>query len=63
MLAEGAGEESGLSVEAGVGGVIPDEVVSLRDLRREVELGGDDLFGDVGREVALLLKAGALSLR
>lgn len=62
MLSEGAGEESGLSVEAGVGGVIPNEVVSLRNFRREVELRGDDLIGDVGSETALVRHALALGL-
>src|SRR5436190_7759219 len=59
-LPEGSGEESGLSVEAGVCGVIPDEVVGLGDLRREVHLGGDDLVGNVGRELAILQEARAL---
>jgi hypothetical protein len=45
-LPESGGEESGLSVEAGICGVIPNEVVGLGDLRREIELSGDDLVGD-----------------
>ena len=58
-LPEGAGEESGLSVEAGGGGVIPNQVVGLRDLRREIELGGNDLFGDVRRRAGAVCRSRA----
>ena len=57
---EGSCEESGLSVEAGFAGVVPDEVVGLRGFRREVELRGDDVFGNVVRELALIAEPGPL---
>ena len=57
---EGSGEEPCLSVEAGVGGVIPDEVVGLGDFRREVELRGDDVFGNFVGELALFAEPGPL---
>jgi len=57
---EGSGEEPGLSVETGLAGVVPDEVVGLRDFRREVELRGDDVFGNVGRELAVVSEPGPL---
>ena len=59
-LAEDIGEEPGLSVEAGEGGVIPNEVVGGGDFCREIELGEEDLIGDFRRELALFAKAGAL---
>lgn len=57
---EGSGEESGLSVETGFAGVVPDEVVGLRDFRREVELRGDDVFGNVVWKLALIAEPGPL---
>ena len=57
---EAAGKEPGLSVEAGIGGVIPDEIVGLRDFRREVELRGDDVFGNFGGQLALFAEPRAL---
>jgi hypothetical protein len=57
---EGSGEEPCLSVEAGGGGVIPDEVVGLGDFRREVELRGDDVFGNFVGELALFAEPGPL---
>ena len=53
---EGSSEASGLSVEAGFSGVVPDEVVGLRDFRREVELRGDDVFGNFVGELTLFAK-------
>ena len=62
-LPEGSGEESGLSVEAGVCGVIPNEVISLGDLRCEVQLSGEDLVGDSGGNLAVTQEARALGGR
>ena len=59
-MAEAAGEELGLSVEAGEGGIIPDQVVSFADLRAEVELRANDLFGDLIRQGSLLPQAPTL---
>ena len=60
---EGSGKESGLPVEAGCSGVIPNEVVGLGDLRREVELRGNDLGGKVGGEMTLFEEPGTLRFR
>ena len=57
---EPAGEEVGLSVEAGGGGVIPNQVVSFSNLRLKIELGGDDSFSNIGGKVALSEEARAL---
>lgn len=57
---ETAGEEVGLSVEAGGSGVIPNQVVGFANLRLEIELGGDDFFCDARGEVALFQEARAL---
>ena len=59
-MLEGPGKEAGLSFEAGIGGIIPDEVVGLGDFRREVDLRGNDFFGNFGGELAVFAKSGAL---
>lgn len=38
-MVEPSGEESGLSFEAGEGGVVPDDMMGLVDFRPETELG------------------------
>lgn len=59
-LAEGAGEEPGLSVEAGEGGVIPNEMVGVGNFCREIELGEEDLLGHLRGEMPLVAEARAL---
>ena len=62
-LLEDSGEESGLSVEAGEGGIIPDEVVGLGNFGVESELRGNDVFGGLRGKFAELEQSGALGRR
>jgi hypothetical protein len=50
-----------LSVEAVSGGVIPDQMVSLRDFRAKVELSGDDLRCHLIAQTTLRTQALTLS--
>lgn len=63
MLVKPSGQERGLPVEAGVAGVIPDDVIGFLYFNVEVELGGDHAIGGCGVQSAQLPKPPTLSLR
>jgi hypothetical protein len=52
-LPEPSGEESGLSVETGDGGIIPNDVVSFLNLRSQIELRADYALREISGEVPL----------
>lgn len=59
-MPEPSGEESGLSVETGEGGIIPNDVMSFLYLRSQVELRVDDALSEVRRQTPLFQQTGFL---